>query len=212
MIIPQNSTILAIGAHPDDIEISCSGFLLFLKEKYHCKIVSLICSKGELKDNETDRLRDQEKASKKLGVFKNIILNFNDGYISHNRDLVNEIEKILNLWKPEFVLTHDQQDYHQDHRQVALATISASRKLKPNILFYPSINQFYSFHANFFVDISSYFSKKIDILNSFDVFSSKDQIFSEKHLKIMTMEAGLTIGVNYAEKFQIFFTKLITHG
>jgi LmbE family N-acetylglucosaminyl deacetylase len=47
--------VLAIGAHPDDVEVSCSGFLLKLKREYNCQLFSLICTGGRIEIGTSDK-------------------------------------------------------------------------------------------------------------------------------------------------------------
>ena len=209
MVIPNNSSVVAIGAHPDDIEISCGGFLLFLKAKHNCKIITIVCSKGELKNNPAKREKEQLKANRLLGIDKNYSFSFKGGYLRHDKDLVFEIEKVLTKHSPSLVLVHNPSDYHQDHQAVSLATVSAARKMKTDIFFYPSLGKFSSFRANFFVDISPFFNKKVELVNYFRSNLTDPSQIGEQ-LSIIAREAGLRIGRQYAEEYQVYYSSFNT--
>ena len=93
--------VLALGAHPDDIELSCGGSLLKLKNEYKADIYTLVFSCGELKSNPKTRTEEQIKAGEFLNVSKSKILKYEDGSILANHKLVSETEKYIKKLNPE---------------------------------------------------------------------------------------------------------------
>lgn len=168
LITSFGTKILAIGAHPDDIEVSCSGFLLKLKREHNCQLFSLICTGGGLKSAPQTRIAEQKRANRLLSIEKSFFLGFKDGHLSHGAALVTEIEKVINFIEPNLILSHGMNDSHQDHRAVSKATLSATRKSNSSILFYPSYLGREPFAANLYVDITKYFPEKLKILRLFD--------------------------------------------
>lgn len=108
--------ILAIGAHPDDVEMSCGGTLA--KEIANGKKVGILdLTRGELGTRGTAEIRDKEaaQAAKILGVHMRHNLAFADGFFVNNAASQLEIIKIIRKYKPEVVLCNAIQDRHIDH-------------------------------------------------------------------------------------------------
>jgi len=203
----DSGRVLAIGAHPDDIELSCSGSLIKLKKEFGCKLFEVICTNGEFKSDFLIRIREQKKAAKAIGVEEVFYLKLKDGFLRHDADLVSKIEKVIDIVKPDIVFTHCPEDYHQDHIAVSKATISAVRRRRVILLFYPSYVAPKSFYFNLYVDITKYFNKKIEILNIFKS-QSRSWYMDRNFIEIKEREAGFYIGCQYAEKFFIYFSSL----
>ena len=192
----KDSNVLAIGSHPDDLEMFCAGTLLKLKDRGN-KIYSLVCTDGGGKEG--DRLKENKNACDFLGIEKSFVLDFKDSYLKHNQKLVNAIDKIVKEVKPKWVFTHSVDDYHQDHIAVAKATRSVNREQDMTLITYPSYNLTIPFDANMVVDITNYFSEKMELLEIFK--SQKD----EWYMQPTTIKAR-SLGINmahYTEKFKI---------
>ena len=108
--------ILAIGAHPDDVELSCSGTLA--KEIAKGKIVGILdLTRGELGTRGSAEIRDVEaaNAARILGVAVRENLKFKDGFFKNDEAHQKAIIKIIRKYKPEVVLCNAVDDRHIDH-------------------------------------------------------------------------------------------------
>ncbi|MDB4094102.1 bacillithiol biosynthesis deacetylase BshB1 [Flavobacteriaceae bacterium] len=108
--------ILAFGAHPDDVELSCGGTIF--KEIQNGKTVGIIdLTKGELGTRGTPETRKTEaqNAAKILGVSFRENMNFSDGFIVNDKAHQLEIIKIIRQYQPEIVLCNAVDDRHTDH-------------------------------------------------------------------------------------------------
>ena len=108
--------ILAFGAHPDDVELSCGGTLA--KEIASGKKVGIIdLTRGELGSRGSAELRDKEASNAKeiLGVHVRENLGFADGFFLNDATHQLEIIKILRKYQPEIVLCNAVDDRHIDH-------------------------------------------------------------------------------------------------
>ncbi|WP_298955781.1 bacillithiol biosynthesis deacetylase BshB1 [uncultured Nonlabens sp.] len=108
--------ILAIGAHPDDIELSCAGVLL--KEQSLGKKTGVLdLTRGELGSRGSATIRDQEAAAAskilKLSVRENLA--FKDGFFKNDETHQLEIIKIIRKYRPEIILCNAIKDRHPDH-------------------------------------------------------------------------------------------------
>ncbi len=108
--------ILAIGAHPDDVELSCSATLA--KEISRGKKVGVLdLTRGELGTRGSAEIRDAEaaKAAKILGLSIRENLAFRDGFFMNDEAHQKAVIEIIRKYKPEIVLCNAVQDRHIDH-------------------------------------------------------------------------------------------------
>jgi DNA-binding response OmpR family regulator len=160
--------VLAIGAHPDDIEIGCGGSLLRHKANGD-KICILTMSTGEKCVESDNRIEEITKVAKKLNS-KLIIGNYQDSGTRQNADAINLIQKAIDSFKPTVIYTHSVNDSHKDHYNVHLATIVAAQKV-PSIYCYQSSTVTSDFQPGLFIDISNHINDKITLLSFYNNLS-----------------------------------------
>ena len=153
--------VLAIGAHPDDIEIFMFGLLCKLKEEKHEIFLSIATdgSKGgENPGKALAKIRKKETvlALEPLGL--PIMLNFIDGELSHSNNASQKIISLINKIEPDLVVTHSAEDYHSDHNALSLYIKSATSFRCPII--YCDTLMGVNFKPNIYIDITSYFELK----------------------------------------------------
>lgn len=108
--------ILAIGSHPDDVELGCSGTIA--KEVHRGKKVGIIdLSRGELGTRGTALTREKEAqdAAKILGIAVRENLEFADGFFENDKQHQLEVIKIIRKYQPDIVLCNAIDDRHIDH-------------------------------------------------------------------------------------------------
>ncbi|EZH73975.1 GlcNAc-PI de-N-acetylase [Aquimarina atlantica] len=221
--------ILAIGAHPDDVELSCSGTIA--KEVSRGKKVGILdLTRGELGTRGTPEIRDQEakNASKILGVATRENLGFKDGFFINDQHHQLEVIKKIRKYKPEIVLCNAIVDRHIDHGKGSkLASdscfLSGLKKIETTL---DGVNQdpwrpkhvyhyiqWANIEPDFVVDISSHIDKKIESVmaytSQFYDAGSKEPVtpISSKNfiesVKYRAADLGRIIGVNHAEGFTV---------
>lgn len=154
--------ILAIGAHPDDIEVGCAGTLLKYAQRGH-ELYLMVMTEGDKGGDARIRRREQIGSSGILGVKDLIWGRFKDTQLTpHMNDMVLDIENALNKVKPDFTFVNFGFDTHQDHRALYNATVSATRYIK-NVIFY-EVPTTQNFSPTLFVDIKDTIDDKIAIL------------------------------------------------
>jgi len=153
--------ILAIGAHPDDIEFGCGGTLLkYAAAGYTINL--LVLTSGKVGGNPLERTREQELSAKAIGVNELIWGGFEDTELVENKPLIISIEKALVRTKPDIVFINYVDDVHQDHRAVAFSGITATRYIK-EVLFY-EVPSTQNFMPDIFVDVGDILEKKFHLL------------------------------------------------
>jgi LmbE family N-acetylglucosaminyl deacetylase len=154
--------ILAIGAHPDDIEVGCSGTLAKYARKGH-DIYLLVMTEGHMGGEGTTRKKEQAKSAKILKPRELFWGGYKDTLLTPQMNrMVHDIEAVIHKISPDFIFVHHQDDTHQDHRALAKATVSATRYIR-NVLFFEGPTT-QNFSPTIFVDIRETLEAKIAML------------------------------------------------
>lgn len=182
--------ILAIGAHPDDVELSCAATLA--KEISQGKKVGILdLTRGELGTRGTAEIRDKEakEAAEILGVKVRHNLEFSDGFFVNNVAHQLEIIKIIRKYRPDIVLANAIDDRHIDHGKGAKLVadscfLSGLRKIETiheqktqeawrpkNVYHYI---QWKNLTPDVVVDVTGYMDKKLEAVKAY-----KSQFFNE---------------------------------
>ena len=193
--------ILAIGAHPDDIEIGCGGSLIKYREKGD-NVFLLVMTCGESGGDGEARCYEQKESLKILQAEELFWGGHSDTNLLLDQRLISNIENVLHKVKPDFIFVNYFDDTHQDHRNLAKATISATRYIK-NVLFY-EVPTTQNFSPNVFVDINDVLNEKIALLKAHGSQVMKTNIEDLSILEIAKSYAnfrGIQGRVKYAEGF-----------
>ena len=149
------TNVLAIGAHPDDVELGCLGTLLKCIND-GANIYLLILSMGEASGDPQIREEECRKAAKQIGANNIYFGGLHDTRIHDGIETIMKIESVINEIKPTMIFTHSYKDRHQDHRNCAYATLSAGRRTH-KILMYESPTTYREFSPQIYVDIGKQF-------------------------------------------------------
>ena len=154
--------ILAIGAHPDDIEYGCGGTLLKLNGRQNTNIYFFVATCGELSGSKKVRIKEQRQAADFLGVKKIFWGNFPDTRLNVGRELIERIEAAIEECAPDVIFVNHPDDTHQDHKHIAECTVVASRYCRKVIYYedYTSRN----YEPSLFTDIEDVLDKKVELL------------------------------------------------
>ena len=164
--------VLAIGAHPDDIEMGC--FATLAKHYFDGdKIFAVLMTNGELGGDVRVRRMEQEAAAKEIDM-KLYFGNFPDGDVRENAAIVTFLDNIIKKNEIDVVYTHSEKDRHQDHRAIARASISASRTVN-ELYCYEDLSLVSSFNPQLFVDVTDTFHVKKSALKKYE--SQIDRVF-----------------------------------
>jgi len=156
--------VLAIGAHPDDIELGCGGLIIKAARQGH-NIFMYCLTKGAASGNPKQRTDELRRSAKFIGAKKLWIDDFEDTKLSANSDLINHIEHVINSVNPDLILTHSKNDTHHDHRAIGIATVEAGR-LNSNIFSY-EIPLTVNFYPQVYYDITDVVDEKIELIDIF---------------------------------------------
>lgn len=197
--------VLAIGAHPDDVELGCLGTLLKCKND-GANIYLLVLTMGEASGDPKIREEECREAAEQLGARNIFFGGLKDTKISDGIETIMKIESIIDKVQPTLIFTHSYRDRHQDHRNSSLATLSAGRRTK-KILEYESPTTYREFSPQIFVDIGNQFQNKQQILGLFSSQSKKEWWAlgeqAAKAVEGLSRYRGFQAGVEFAEAFEV---------
>jgi LmbE family N-acetylglucosaminyl deacetylase len=160
----QRKRVLAIGAHPDDVEIGCGGALCKHHADYDVLHI-LTLSRGAAGGDVNIRAVEAQNAAARLNA-RLVMANLRDTYITDGAETISIIETAIGELHPTHVYTHSLEDTHQDHRAVHAATLVAARDV-PNVYCYQTPSSTTDFKPHRFVDITHYIDKKIDLIGAY---------------------------------------------
>jgi LmbE family N-acetylglucosaminyl deacetylase len=199
-MVLKSNRILAIGAHPDDIELGCGGTIGVACSK-GANVVAVFLTKGEQSGNPESRRQESLKALDLLGVNEVHFGDFADTEIPNSRQVIDFLESFCKDGCVETVLTHTVNDSHQDHRQVGWLSLSAFRKV-PRILAYETPRVTPSFSPTYFVDISEFVERKWGALKCHKSQKTKRYLAYESMINLASFR-GSQFSVRAAEAFEV---------
>jgi LmbE family N-acetylglucosaminyl deacetylase len=199
-LVLRSKVIIAVGAHPDDIELGCGGTVR-AATKAGNKVVAIVMTQGEKSAGPKNRLDETIKALSKLGVSEVHFGDYPDTEVPNSHKAVNFLESFYDIEKPATILTHSINSMHQDHRQVGWLSMAAFR-FSPRILAYETPRVTSLFSPAYYVDISAYIKEKCAALKCHWSQKSKPYI-SYNAIVSMAAFRGHQVNVNYAEAFEV---------
>jgi N-acetylglucosamine malate deacetylase 1 len=221
----MSKVIAVIAAHADDEVLGCGGTISkFIDEGHSVHI--LLMADGETSRSELDkssyefakekRNTSAKKANKILSSSSLTVLEFPDNRMDglDLLDVVKPIEKFIDEYKPEIIITHFAGDVNIDHQITNKAVITACRPQPGHcvkkLLFmevassteWMPPSEKLNFNPNYFVDISKYIDKKVEALEAYnDEMRDFPHSRSIKSVKSLAVWRGSTVGVSAAESF-----------
>ncbi len=213
--------ILAIGVHPDDVELACSGTLL--KHIEAGKTVGLLdLTRGELGTRGTAEIRDKEAAAsaEKMGALFRKNLGMADGLFQYEPANIKAIIRIIRMHQPAIVLANAISDRHPDHGRAAKLTADAcyyagltkietvddagnlQERWRPDAVYH--YVQDYNLKPDFVVDITGYVDQKMELVKTFS---------SQFHVPTATeYEKELSSPISGADFMAFLLAKARTYG
>jgi LmbE family N-acetylglucosaminyl deacetylase/ActR/RegA family two-component response regulator len=161
---PQE-TVLAIGAHPDDVEIGCAGVLLRHAGVGH-DVHLLTLTTGEAGGHPAVRVAESERAAEAMSAELHM-LDLDDTAIAETAQTVRAISEVVERVGPTTIYTHSSRDVHQDHRAAHNATLVAARRV-PRIYAYQTPSTTVEFRPSRFISIDDVLDRKLEAIAAFE--------------------------------------------
>jgi LmbE family N-acetylglucosaminyl deacetylase len=194
--------ILAIGAHPDDVEYGCGGMLAKYVRRGHV-VFMFVASDGALGGDAEVRRQEQKEAARILGAREVFWGGYPDTEVPLSRELIVRLEAVIRQVEPRMIFVNSPDDTHQDHRYLAQGAMSATRYV-PNFLFY-EVPTTISFAPNCYTDVADVLDVKLACLEAHRSQVTKTNIEDLTILELARSCAnfrGIQARVKYAEAFQ----------
>lgn len=213
--------ILAVGAHPDDVELGCGGLLLAMKARGHgFAILDLTAGEKGSRGTPEERAKEAQAAAAVLGAAGRECLHLPDTRLEATEAAVKSLVGMIRKWRPQLVVSMNPSDRHPDH--------AAAARLVERACFLAALSNFdapgaphrprrvirYSRHAwfepSFVVDISEHVEKKLEAIRCYgsqftrDAPGARTPISApdfEEDLRAFWRFHGQGIGALYAEPF-----------
>lgn len=221
--------ILAIGVHPDDVELSCAGTILkHIALKKKVGILDLTIGELGTRGSAEIRTKEAKKAAKILGVSFREQLTMADGFFANDEKHQIQIIEIIRKYQPEIILCNAISDRHPDHGRAAklvadacfysgLVKIETKHNKKSQQAWRPKAVYHYIqdnfIHPDFVIDITKHMDKKMEAIHAFESQfynpNSKEPataISSPEFMEAVKAKSsifGRSIGVRYAEGFTV---------
>lgn len=203
--------ILAVGAHPDDVELGCSGTLL----KYQAQganIDIVVARDDNAPKPSVHRPREKmiseyQKAESIFGIKYHILKNpiTDDGrpVLEWNNTFVKMMDDIIHDKNYDLIITHSPGDHHQDHVNTFNIVNSSLRRWKGEFWLMeggPYSNKNKLFKPNVFVDITQHIEKKIELVACYDSYFNETLLHN---IKGLAAYRGQMTATKYAEAFEL---------
>jgi len=191
--------VLAVGAHPDDIELGCGATLLRHVEAGD-EVTMLVMTPGERgPQGLTSRIREQEDAAAIIGA-RLVWGHCEDGSIPTGREAVSLIDAVVRQVDADVIYSHAPGDTHQDHVATSAAALAAGRRLE-RVLFYQSPSTT-SFDPTVFVDVEVALSGKLAALRAHWSQVMQCPMVDLEEVEVTARYWGARAKLCYAEAFE----------
>ena len=218
-------TVLVITAHPDDMEIACAGTLLKCKERGDRVVVCHLSDGNQgheiIMPEELGNMRIKEaQRSGAIGGFEVVWGGLHDLEIYDNkRESRDKVVDVIKRVNPDFIITHDPDDYMPDHTATSRLVFDAcftatlphyetkeTNKAKLTPIFYMDTLAGVRFNPTEYVDVTPYIEKKLEMLNCHESqivwMRDHDGIDFPDMVKTCCRYRGFQCGADYAEGFR----------
>lgn len=218
-------TVLVITAHPDDMEIACAGTLLKCKARGDRVVVCHLSSGNQgheiIMPDELSVMRAREaQRSGAIGGFEVMWGGFDDLEIyDGNRESRDKVVDVIKKVNPDFIITHDPDDYMPDHTATSRLVFDAcfaatlphyttgvEGKARLTPIYYMDTLAGVGFNPTEYVDVSEYIDTKLEMLNCHESqivwMRDHDGIDFPDMVKTCCRYRGFQCGADYAEGFK----------
>lgn len=214
--------VVVISAHPDDEVLGCGGSLLKHKangdEVFWVIITNVFENQGFSKQRVDSRQAEIEKVKTMVGFSGVYKLDYPTMSLDNNsiNTMISKISTLFNEIKPEVIYVMNRSDAHSDHRVTFDAVMACTKSFRypfiKKVLMYECISETEFapvlpekvFQPNYFVDITKYFSKKLEVMRVYESELGEHPFpRSIRNIEALATFRGASVGVEYAEAFQL---------
>jgi bacillithiol biosynthesis deacetylase BshB1 len=216
--------VIAFGAHPDDVELTCAGTLINLIQRgYRVGIIALTAGESGTRGSRRIRRKEFETAAQVIGAQATEILNLPDGQLTNLWEQKVEVIHVLRRFRPRIIFAPYWEDRHPDHANASriiqeASYLSGLKRIDTGqaahrpvrVLYYASR---YEFKPSFVVDVTPYHDQKLEAIRVYQSqFDSSEPAGEETNIShpgflnaiiARARQYGSYIGVEFAEPFLV---------
>ncbi len=162
--LASRQAVLAIGAHPDDVEIGAAGALLVHRDMGH-EVSILTLSRGARGGAESTRADESQTSAREIGATL-FLEELQDTRINEGDPTIGAITNVVEAVRPTVIYTHSLHDVHQDHRNTHRAAMVAAREVG-RVYCFQSPSATVDFRPTRFVTIDEQLDRKVSAIQAF---------------------------------------------
>jgi len=197
--------ILAIGAHPDDVEIG-AGATLSQHVRAGDRVTVLTVSGGMVGGDADLRRAEAHESASRLGA-RLVMGDLEDTAIPDRGPTITLIESVIGELRPDVIYVHSAHDVHQDHCAVHRATLVAARDV-PRVLCYQSPSATIDFRPSTFIPAEAGLDTKLAAIAAFEAQTAIRDYLEPEMLTATARYWGRFARVRYAEPFEVVRSSL----
>ena len=195
-----NDVVLAVGAHPDDVEIGIGGILLRHAAQGH-RVTVLTLTGGERGGSASDRAAESQRAAELMSA-QLVHASLEDTSVSEGGSTIRTILEVIEDIRPTTVYTHTIRDVHQDHRNAHSATLVAARGIS-RVFCYQAPSTSVEFKPTRFVAIDEFLERKIEVIQAFSSQVSVRDYLDEELLRATARYWSRFSQARYVEPLEV---------
>jgi LmbE family N-acetylglucosaminyl deacetylase len=195
----QRERVLAVGAHPDDVEIGVAATLLAHRARGD-EVAVLTLSRGGTGGGTDARAQEARHAAELLGATL-LLADLEDTRIPEGNPTIGYVEEAIAEHRPDIVYVHSRNDNHQDHRNVHAATIVASRSVD-RVYGFRSPSATIDFRPTRFVGADGLLERKLEVIRAYASQSGRDYL-DEELIRAQARHWGFSCASRYAEPLEV---------
>ncbi len=218
----MSKNVIVIAAHPDDEILGAGGTLLKHAKNgdkvYWLIVTNVFAIHGATQERIEERQAEIAKVAKEVGVEKTFKLDYPSMSLTSSSllDMIPKISKIFTEIKPEIIYCLNRSDAHSDHRVIFDAVMACTKSFRypyiKQVLMYECISETEFapalpekvFIPNYYVDISEFIERKLEIMKIYKSEIAEHPFpRSLKNIKALAHFRGASVGVEFAEAFQL---------
>lgn len=201
------ATVMAVGAHPDDIETGCAGTLLKHRQVGH-RVVAVVATRGGYGDRSWDTIQSEIRRAEAILGLEYRVLDNPVGHYEVNWQTVTELDRIIAEEGVTTIYCNWYGDSHQDHQATFKNVLAAARKKAMRSLYCYELPDYsyrsqHRFDARRYVDITDHIDRKLEAMSAYTSYIESHHVEAARGL---AAHRGLTCGQHrYAESFEVIF-------
>ena len=197
--------VLAVGAHPDDIEFGVGGTLLKHRASGH-EVHLVILTSGELGGSDPE-VREREAAEAAAILDADITFcRLPDGSVPDGKPTIDVIERVAKKFLPDLAYIHAIHDTHQDHRAAAHASQVALRSVN-RLYAYQTPSATTGFTPQRYPDITPFIDRKLELVRAHKSQHEVRRYLDEDYVLAVGRYWGLRAGCHYTEPMEVIFDR-----